>query len=64
MKMWRAGRYGIKRLMTEHGPDITFLELRKVFESTCEKTHDVTRLNEVCAVSFPDLGRWKLWLGT
>lgn len=59
-KCERAGRYGIKRLIEEHGANMTFLELRKVFESTCEKTNDVTRLNEVCGVSFPDLVRWKL----
>ena len=39
---------------------MTFLELRKDLEPTCEKTHDVTRLNEVCGVSFPDLVQWKL----
>ncbi|MGL4197806.1 MAG: hypothetical protein ACRCSX_08605 [Allorhizobium sp.] len=59
-KCERAGRYSIKGLIEKHGPDMTFLELRKVFESTCSKTGDVTRLNEVCGVGFPDMVRWKL----
>lgn len=59
-KCGRAGRYGIDGLIEKHGPDFTFMELRKTFESTCTKTNDVTRLNEVCGVSFPDMVRWKL----
>jgi hypothetical protein len=59
-KCGRAGRYGIKGLILKHGPDFPFMQLRKVFESTCEKTNDVTRLNEVCGVGFPDMVRWKL----
>lgn len=59
-KCERAGRYGIKGLIEKHGPDTTFLELRKVFTSTCSRSNDVTRLNEVCGVGFPDLVRWKL----
>lgn len=59
-KCERAGRYKIAGLIEKHGPDMTFLELRKVFTSTCSKTNDVTRLNEVCGVSFPDMVRWKL----
>lgn len=59
-KCGRSGRYGIARLIDRHGPDFTFMQLRKVFESTCEKSNDVTRLNEVCGVAFPDMIRWKL----
>jgi hypothetical protein len=59
-KCGRVGRYGIKGLIERHGPDFTFMQLRKAFESTCEKSNDVTRLNEVCGVGFPDLIRWKL----
>lgn len=59
-KCERAGVYRISRLIEQHGPNMTFLELRKVFEATCAKTNDVTRLNEVCGVNFPDLVRWKL----
>lgn len=59
-KCGRAGRYGINGLIKKHGPDMSFLELRKVFVSTCSKTNDVTRLNEACGVSFPDMVRWKL----
>lgn len=59
-KCGRAGRYRIAGLIEKHGPDTTFIELRKAFTSTCAKTNDVTRLNEACGVSFPDMVRWKL----
>ena len=59
-KCERAGRYKIAGLIEKHGPDMTFLDLRKVFTSTCSRSNDVNRLNEVCGVSFPDMVRWKL----
>lgn len=59
-KCGRAGRYGKAGLVDKFGADCTFLKLRRHFESTCEKSNDVTRLNEVCGVGFPDMVRWKL----
>ncbi|KQW30735.1 hypothetical protein ASE36_00070 [Rhizobium sp. Root274] len=59
-KCWRSGRYATVRLIEEHGADLSFMDLRRRFESTCSKTNDISRLNEVCGVSFPDMIRWKL----
>lgn len=59
-KCSRAGRYATVRLIEQHGANFDLMDLRRYFESTCDKTNDVTRLNQVCGVSFPDLVRWKL----
>lgn len=59
-KCGRAGNYATARLVERFGPDCTFLKLRGHFVSTCERSNDVSRLNEVCGVKFPDLSRWQL----
>lgn len=59
-KCGRAGRYGIAGLIQKHGREFTFLQLRTVFIKTCDRSNDITRLNEACGVSFPDLPRWQL----
>ena len=59
-KCGRAGRYATVRLIERHGADFDLMDLRIHFESTCSKSNDITRLNDVCGVSFPDLVRWKL----
>lgn len=59
-KCQRSGRYRTAKLIAEHGPDFTFLDLRAIFEQTCHRSNDIQRLNEVCGVSFPDLVPWLL----
>lgn len=59
-KCGRTGRYAKARLIETHGAGCDLMTLRLHFESTCSKSNDITRLNEVCGVSFPDLVRWKL----
>lgn len=59
-KCGRAGRYAKAGLVERFGADCTFLALRRHFESTCQRSNDIARLNEVCGVMFPDLVRWQL----
>lgn len=59
-KCGRAGSYKTSGLIAKHGSVVTFLELRRHFEATCSRPNDITRLNEVCGVMFPDLVRWQL----
>lgn len=59
-KCGRSGNYAKARLVSRFGADCTFLTLRRHFESTCERSNDIARLNEVCGVMFPDLVPWLL----
>lgn len=59
-KCGRAGNYAKSRLVERFGADCTFLKLRSHFISTCDRSNDPSRLNEVCGVMFPDLLRWQL----
>ncbi len=59
-KCGRSGNYAKARLVRRFGADCTFLTLRRHFESTCERSNDIARLNEVCGVMFPDLVPWLL----
>ena len=59
-KCGRTGRYAKAGLVKRFGVNCTFLKIRQHFESTCERSNDIARLNEVCGVMFPDLVRWLL----